>query len=105
MLGIRRGDFYEMRVGEFWEAMKAYHDGKEGDRMHTGELARGAALRLFNIQLKRGSQIKDPRDFWPMPWDEDKDAKERAILKDLDSLTTEERNAKAAALLNRIGWK
>lgn len=97
--------FYEMRVGEFFEALMAYRREKEGDRMHAGELARGAALRLFNIQLKRGSQIKDPRDFWPMPWDEDKDEKEREVLKELNNLSDEERTAKANALLERIGWK
>lgn len=58
-----------MRPGEFWEAMDAHAKEKEADRRHAGELARGVALRLFNIQVAPKSRISDPAKFWPMPWD------------------------------------
>lgn len=64
-----RPEFYDMPVGEFWEAMRAYWKKAEADARHLGELARGAALRVFNVQLRRKDQIRDPADFWPMPWD------------------------------------
>ena len=92
-----------MRVGEFWEALKAYRDEKDADRRHAGELARGAALRLFNLQLKKGSQILDPAKFWPMPWDEEKEEDE--VVKQLDKLTDEERMEKAMELLTRVGYR
>ncbi len=72
LLGMPRAEFYDMPVGEFWEAMRAYGRGEETRARHLGELARGAALRLFNVQLRRRDQIREPAEFWPMPWDGDK---------------------------------
>lgn len=69
LLGIRRDDFYAMPVGEFWEAMRAYGVKQEANARHIGELVRGAALRLFNVQLRRKDQIRRPEEFWRMPWD------------------------------------
>lgn len=60
-----------MPVGEFWEAMRAYGERQEANARHIGELVRGAALRLFNVQLRRKDQISRPEKFWAMPWDED----------------------------------
>ena len=106
MLGLSRADFYEMRVGEFWEAMKAFREEKDSDRIHAGELARGAAIRLFNIQLKRSCRIKDPHEFWPMPWDDNtREEKEREIIEKLQNLAQDERDAQASSLLDRIGWR
>lgn len=93
-----------MRVGEFWEAWKAYNDEKNADRRHTGELARGIAIRLFNIQLRKKDQIKEPAKFWRMPWDESNTENDR-IVRELNALTDEERGQKAIELLNKIGWK
>lgn len=59
-----------MRIGEYFEALQAYRDEKTADRMHIGELIRGAALRLWNLQVKPKSRIKDPVKFWQMPWDD-----------------------------------
>lgn len=66
---MTRSEFHDMPVGEFWEAVRAYERREEANARHIGELARGAALRLFNVQLRRKDQIKDPAQFWPMPWD------------------------------------
>ena len=66
---MTRAEFYDIPVGEFWEAVRAYGRREEANARHLGELARGAALRLFNVQLRRKDQIRDPADFWPMPWD------------------------------------
>jgi len=94
-----------MRIGEFWEALKAYRDEKDADRRHMGELIRGAALRLFNLQLKKGSQILDPSKFWPMPWDEAPDDENERIIEQLDNLSDEQRMEKAMDLLERIGYR
>lgn len=104
---MSRADFYDMTPGEFWEAMAAHQKEVESERRHQGELARGAALRLFNIQLRSKDQIKDPRDFWPMPWDEEKDKNKenQKELERLESLSDTERHQTAQAFLQKIGWK
>lgn len=83
---MTRQEFYMMRPGEFWEAIRA-HEGKvNADRRHMGELVRGATIRLVNIQLAKKDRIKDPKKFWPMPWDDtvDRGAQELKRLEDLD---------------------
>lgn len=88
-----------MRPGEFWEAMYAHSKEQEANRMHSGELARGVALRLFNLQVDKKSRIADPAKFWPMPWDEPvvDEALER-----LQSMTEEQRTEEARRFLDRI---
>lgn len=84
---MTRAEFSDMPVGEFWEAVRAFGRREEANARHLGELARGAALRLFNIQLRKKDQIRDPAEFWPMPWDAQEakapemspDEKERSI--------------------------
>ena len=98
-----------MTPGEFWEALAAYADEKAADRRHMGELVRGAALRLCNLQLPRNHKIADPRKFWAMPWDEALETKEeednKRELERLDHLSDAERHATAQAFLQKIGWK
>ena len=103
VLKMRRSDFYDMPVGEFWEAVAAHYREVEADRRHVGELVRGAALRLFNINLKRSDQIKDPRKFWPMPWDDEVQQADE-VTRSLEAMTDEQRTASAKALLKKIGW-
>lgn len=91
-----------MRPGEFWEAIDAHNKEKEADRRHGGELARGVALRLFNLQVEKKSRIADPAKFWPMPWD---DLHEDEGLKRLESMTQEERTEEALRFLDRIKTK
>lgn len=90
-----------MRLGEFWEAMNAYNKEKEADRRHIGELARGVALRLFNVQVAQKSRISDAALFWPMPWDEIKvdDGLER-----LEAMTDEERAEEVQKFLKKVNW-
>ena len=82
-----------MPVGEFWEAVRAYGRREEANARHLGELTRGAALRLFNVQ------IRDPAEFWPMPWDvEDLKAPE---------MSPEQKERSIGRLLNIVkkqGW-
>ena len=103
VLGMRISDFYDMPVGVFWEALEAHYKEVEAERRHVGELVRGAALRLFNINLKKSDQIRDPRKFWPMPWDDVVEDGDEAV-RELESLSDEERDARAAAFLKNIGW-
>ena len=97
-----------MLIGEFWEALGAHADEKAADRRHMGELVRGAALRLYNLQLPKKHKIRDPRDFWLLPWDEDKRAKEKEEndreLERLEHLSDAERHETAQAFLLKIGW-
>ena len=67
---MTRKEFYEMRPGEFLEALAAHNEEVIANRRHMGELIRGATLRLFNIQVAQKSRMRDPAKFWPMPWDE-----------------------------------
>lgn len=99
---MRRSDFYAMPVGEFWEALGAHQREVEAERRHVGELVRGAALRLFNINLKRTDQIRDPRKFWAMPWDDPSEEDEQ--VEALEKMTDEQRAASARSLLQKIGW-
>lgn len=98
-MGMARAEFYDMPVGEFFEALRAYGRREETNARHLGELARGAALRLFNVQLRRNDQINDPADFWPMPWD----AKEAKA----PEMSTEQKKRSIDRLLNIVkkqGW-
>ena len=88
-----------MRPGEFWEAMDAHAKEKEADRRLAGELARGVALRLFNIQVAPKSRISDPVKFWPMPWD---DIPVDEELQKIESMTNEERVQAARDFLSKI---
>lgn len=89
-----------MRPGEFWEAMRAYNIRTEADRRHIGELVRGAALRICNLQLKK--PIKDPRKFWPMPWDSDPQKSENSEIRRLENMTEEETAAEVEKFMSRI---
>ena len=97
---MSRRDFYEMRPGEFWEALRAYNDEKEADRRHVGELARGATLRLWNLQVAKSSRIKVASKFWQMPWDDVR--AENDEIKRLAGLSEEEAQIEAQKFLNRL---
>ena len=89
-----------MRLSHFLEAMAAYQEERMAERRHLGELVRGAALRLFNVQLKPSDRITDPAKFWEMPWDEKPD---KVVEKEVAGWTQEERDQKAREFLKRIG--
>lgn len=104
-MGLQRREFYEMPVGEFLEALAAYRRKEAAERRHTGELARGAALRLFNIQLRRKDQIRKPSDFWAMPWD-DEDGATAAPERDGGTpMKDEDGRRSLARLLARLNGK
>ena len=95
-LGVE--DFNRLRLGELLDAMRVWQEEKKAERRHIGELVRGAALRLFNLQLKAKDRITDPAKFWRMPWDEMEDDVSREIA----SWTQEDRDSKAKEFLSRI---
>ncbi len=103
-MGMTRREFYEMPVGEFLEALAAYRRKEAAERRHAGELARGAALRLFNIQLRRKDQIRRPSEFWPMPWD-DEDVKVSPAADGRRPRTEEEGRRSLARLVGRLNGK
>ena len=91
-----------MDADVFWAAIDWHQQQIDADRRHIGELVRGATLRMFNLQLKRTDRIKDPRKFWPMPWDDTED-EEQAETRRLQSLTDAERKDEVDKFFKRIG--
>jgi hypothetical protein len=91
-----------MRVGEFWEALSAYRENQSEERRHTSELARGAALRLWNLQVDKKHRISDPVKFWRMPWDDIAEQEEEMEVKRLTSLSEEENAEEARKFFERI---
>ena len=102
-LHLSPAEFGLMRPGVFWEAIVAWQADKEADRRHVAEVIRGVGVRLFNIQLEPEDQIKDVRQFLPLPWDDDEPSNEEAER--LAALSKEEQAAEAKAFLERINSK
>lgn len=101
LLHLNKSEFGELRVPEYWAAIDAYADEKEADRIHVGELARGAALRLWNLQVSKKDRIEDPSKFWPMPWDKPDSLEEAA--KNIMALDDKDRDKLAQDFLKRLG--
>lgn len=99
-LGLSQEEFYLMRPGVYWEAIKAWQCDKQADRRHVAEVIRGVGIRLFNIQLKPEDQIHDPWKFMRFPWDEEENVDPE--VKRLASLSDEERDKEAQAFMERI---
>lgn len=91
-----------MRPGEYWEALQAHFEEKNADRRHIGELVRGAALRLWNLQVDKRSRIGDPSKFWGMPWDDPAKFSEAGEIKRLSSLSPEEAQAEVDKFFERV---
>ena len=101
-LGLSPAEFYLMRPGEFWEAIRVWQADKEADRRHVAEMIRGVGLRLFNIQLAQKDRIRDIRKFFQLPWDEEDDIDEEAQR--LSRLSREERDKEAQAFMQNINF-
>jgi hypothetical protein len=102
VLGLSRRELYEMRPGEFWEALSAHNEEVLADRRHLGELVRGATLRLFNLQVAQKHKMKDPAKFWPMPWDVPKEVGEQAEIHRLEHLDEAGRQEEVNKFLSRL---
>lgn len=100
LLGLSPEEFCRIRLGQLLEALTARQEEKMAERRHLGELVRGAALRLFNVQLDPSDRITDPAKFWEMPWDETKEAD---LEKEISGWSQEERDRRAKEFLQRIG--
>lgn len=102
VLGMTRKEFYEMRPGEFLEALAAHNEEVDADRKHLGELVRGATLRMFNLQVAQKNRYKDPAKFWPMPWDERKNTTEKEEIHRLEHLDEAGQQEEVQKFLSRI---
>ena len=91
-----------MRPGEYWEAISMWSQDTGADRRHIGELVRGAAFNLWNLQVDKNHRFKDPAKWWPMPWDK---KQTDDVGKRLDNMTDEERDEAARRFLENTGWK
>lgn len=63
------------------------------------ELVRGATLRLWNLQVDEKHKYTDPRDFWPMPYDNIQEGRKAG---DINNCTDEERSRMAREFLDKI---
>lgn len=102
LLHITRSDFYDMRMGEFFEAMGAYRKEAESGREHVGNLARTMTFRIFRLFASKKDQARFAREekFWPMPWDAVDEAEDRAQA--LARMTDEERTARLNDFLRQL---
>lgn len=89
-----------MRPGEFWEAIDAHNTEATAQRKHLGELARGATIRLWNLQVDKKHRISDVRKFWPMPWDEPIDSDSE--IRRLASLSEEETQEEVHKFFSKV---
>lgn len=78
----------------------AWQADKEADRRHIAEVVRAVGVRLFNVQLAEKDQLKDARDFLPLPWDEEDTAP--GEVRRLENLSMEDRAKEAKDLLKRL---
>lgn len=102
VLGLSRKEFYEMRPGEFWEALSAHNEEVLAGRRHIGELVRGATLRLFNTQVAKKSVERNLAKFWPMPWDDQNAVGEQAEIRRLENLDEAGRQEEVNKFLSRL---
>lgn len=102
LLHITRSDFYDMRMGEFFEAMAAYRKEAESGREHVGNLVRTMTFRIFRLFASKKDQakLKTEEKFWPMPWDEADDAEDMA--KALARLSDEQRQERLNDFLRQL---
>lgn len=100
---MTREDFYEMRMGEFWEAMDAFRKEAESGRIHMGNLVRGLCVRIVNLFVSKKDKVKDVCEYWPMPWDEPDEDDAQAVARKLSRLSPEEQQAKVNEFLSKLG--
>lgn len=103
-LGLPPKQFGELRIPEFWAAIDTHNEEKNADRRHIGELVRGAALRLWNLQVKKNCRISEPSKFWAMPWDEEEHTTVEVAHR-IKSLTDEERDKMAKEFIEKLNGK
>lgn len=69
-MGMSEREFGEMHLGTFFLKLHYFFKAIEIKRKEAAELIRTQTLYLINIQLTPSDRLKDPRSFWPLPWDE-----------------------------------
>lgn len=95
-------DFYDLRLGEFFEAMAAYRKEAESGREHVGNLVRTQTFRIFRLFASKKDQarLKKEEQFWPMPWDEVDETEDAAAA--LAKMSAEDRQARLKDFLNKL---
>lgn len=68
-LGMTAGEFWEMRLHDFFLKLRYHYNVRQTERVERAELVRMQTVALVNIQLARKDRIKDPRQFWRFPWE------------------------------------
>ena len=101
---MSRADFYDFRLGEFFEAMRAYRQEAESGREHVGNLVRTQTFRIFRLFASKKDQarLKKEEQFWPMPWDERSGQAEKDEIRRLESLDEEAAKREADKFLSRL---
>ncbi len=78
--------------------MTVWIEDRNADRRHVAEVVRGVGLRLFNLQLAKGTDLK-PHEFMPFPWDE-----ETIDPGALENLTEEQKKDSLNELMKHVNW-
>lgn len=78
--------FYEMRIGQFMDAMACYNNQRLTDQRFNAEIIRMQTTTMINIQLKKKDRIK-PDQLWTFPWEEDE--KEEITSEDIQKMHEE----------------
>ena len=83
MLRISVEDFYKLSPKEFYYALKAKREEDtakiELDIKQRYEVARFQAMLVINPTLKRGNQLKDPKDLIVFSWEKDEKEGKQSI--------------------------
>lgn len=70
-LGMTADAFWEMRLHDFFLKLRYHYNARQAERVERAELVRMQTVALVNIQLAKKDRIKDPRQFWCFPWEEE----------------------------------
>jgi len=75
LLGMTADEFFECRIGLFYNALNAYYREQMNRQRFTADMVRLQTLTLLNIQIKKSDRIKTPAELWSFPWDDEEEEK------------------------------
>lgn len=78
-LGVSIDAFYRMSPVEFHYAMQDWREGQITQQRTTYNSMRLQTMVITNMFVKRGNQIKDPRQLFHFPWDDEKSQEKQTV--------------------------
>jgi hypothetical protein len=70
-LNMPPGEFWHMRLKDFFLKLKFWQHWQEEQTKQTAELVRLQTYQLINIQLTEKDKLKKPSELWRYEWDEE----------------------------------